>query len=54
MSITARLESNSAMLGLMAGFDAFEGICDPAFDNDYEELERQFAELRLNVASDLN
>ena len=23
------------------------GACDPAFDNEFEELERQFAELRL-------
>jgi len=29
--------------------EEFSGACDPAFDNDLEELERQFAELRLLV-----
>ena len=28
--------------------------CDPAFDNELEELERQFAEFRLAQARDLN
>ena len=32
----------------------FDGACDPAFDNDYEELERQFAELRISQTRDLN
>jgi hypothetical protein len=32
--------------------EEFDGACDPAFDNDLEELERQFAELRLNLASE--
>jgi hypothetical protein len=32
--------------------EEFGGACDPAFDNDLEELERQFAELRLAVASE--
>jgi hypothetical protein len=34
--------------------DEFDGACDPAFDNDLDELERQFAELRLGLANDLN
>lgn len=36
------------MLGLIARLQAFDdaGI-DPAFDAEYEELERQFAELRI-------
>ena len=54
MSDTTRIDANSAMLSLMADFEIFDGACDPAFDNDLEELERQFAELRLTVASDLN
>jgi hypothetical protein len=54
MSFTTRLATNAAILGLMADFDAFDGNCDPAFDNDYEELERQCAEFRLSVSSDLN
>ena len=32
--------------------EEFGGACDPAFDNDLEELERQFAELRLGLASE--
>jgi hypothetical protein len=34
--------------------EEFGGACDPAFDNDLEEQERQFAEFRLALASDLN
>ena len=30
--------------------DYFPGICDPDFDGGLEELERQFAELRLDLA----
>jgi hypothetical protein len=54
MSDTKRIEADSAMFRLMAEFEIFDGACDPAFDNDLEELERQFAELRLGVASGLN
>ena len=54
MTNATRIETNSAMFTLMADLDTFDGACDPAFDNDLEELERQFAELRLTVASDLN
>jgi hypothetical protein len=32
--------------------EEFGGACDPAFDNDLEELERQLAELRLGLASE--
>ena len=49
MPNTARLETHSAMLSLMAESDAFDGACDPAFDNDLDELERQFAELSLRA-----
>lgn len=40
--------TNDDMLGLIAKLHAFDdaGI-DPAFDAEYEELERQFAELRI-------
>ena len=34
--------------------EEFGGACDPAFDNDLDELERQFAELRLALARDMN
>jgi len=54
MSDPTRIEANSAMLSLMADFETFDGACDPAFDNDLDELERQFAELRLDLPSDLN
>ena len=32
--------------------EEFGGACDPAFDNELEELERQFAELRLALISE--
>jgi hypothetical protein len=50
MQHTAHIDANSAMLSLIAEFDTF----DPAFDNDLEELERQFAELRFAHSHDLN
>lgn len=46
------LASESAHLTF--AIDEFGGACDPAFDNDLDELERQFAEFRLAVACDLN
>ena len=52
MPNTARLETNSAIFSLMADFESFDGSCDPAFDNDLEELERQFAEFRCSLASE--
>jgi len=33
--------------------EEFGGACDPAFDNALEELERQFAEIRLSLPKDL-
>jgi hypothetical protein len=33
---------------MVALLDQFPAGCDPDFDDDSEELERQFAELRLN------
>jgi hypothetical protein len=32
---------------LLARYDEFPAGCDADFDSDFEELERQFAELRL-------
>jgi hypothetical protein len=37
---------------LTAILDEYSYRCDPDFDNDYEELDRQFAELRLNPERD--
>jgi hypothetical protein len=54
MQHTARIEANTALLSLMAEFETYDGAIDPAFDNDLDELERQFAEIRLIHASDLN
>ena len=34
--------------------EEFDGACDPAFDNDLDEMERQFAEYRLSLANDQN
>ena len=45
---------NSELLRVINAIEEFDGACDPAFDNDLEELERQFAELRISQASDLN
>jgi hypothetical protein len=45
---------NSELFRVISAIDEFDGACDPAFDNDLEELERQFAELRLCRANDLN
>ena len=42
----------SELARITFAIDEFGGACDPAFDNDLEELERQFAELRLGLASD--
>jgi hypothetical protein len=32
---------------LISRFDEFPPGCDPDFDNDMQELERQFAEIRM-------
>ncbi len=45
---------NSELLRVITAIEEFDGACDPAFDNTLEELERQFAELRLAQARDLN
>jgi hypothetical protein len=45
---------NSALFRVASAIEEFDGACDPAFDNDLDELERQFAELRLTQARDLN
>jgi hypothetical protein len=44
----------SGLFRVISAIEEFDGACDPAFDNDLDELERQFAELRLGLASDLN
>jgi hypothetical protein len=44
----------SEMFRVTAAIEEFDGACDPAFDNDLDELERQFAELRLDLAKELN
>ena len=49
MQHTARIDPNSTFFSLMTAFETFDGACDPAFDNDLDELERQFAELRLTL-----
>jgi len=44
----------SELFRVTAAIDDFDGACDPAFDNDFDELEVQFAELRISQARDLN
>jgi len=42
--------SGDQISGLIATIDRYaDAGIDPAFDNDFEELERQFAELRLTL-----
>jgi hypothetical protein len=45
---------NSELLRVISAIEEFDGACDPAFDNELEELERQFAELRISQARYLN
>jgi hypothetical protein len=45
---------NSEMLRVISAIEEFDPDCDPAFDNELDELERQFAELRLVQARELN
>jgi len=45
---------NSELFRVAAAIEVFDGACDPAFDNDLDELERQFAELRISQSRDLN
>ena len=45
---------NSELFRVITAIEEFDGACDPAFDNDLDELERQFAELRISQARDLN
>ncbi len=47
-------DNNSELYRVTCAIENFGGACDPAFDNDYEELERQFAELRISQTRDLN
>ena len=51
MPINAHTSTRSDLARVTFTIDEFGGACDPAFDNDLEELQRQFAELRLAVAS---
>jgi len=45
---------NSEIYSIISAIEEFDVACDPAFDNDLDELERQFAELRLAQSRDLN
>jgi hypothetical protein len=45
---------NSEMLRVISAIEEFDPDCDPAFDNDLDELERQFAELRYAQSRELN
>jgi hypothetical protein len=48
------MDISSEICRVISAIEEFDGACDPTFDNGLEELERQFAELRLQLASDLN
>ena len=45
---------DSEMLRVISAIEEFDPACDPAFDNELDELERQFAELRTSQARELN
>ena len=47
-------EINSELFRVASAIEEFGGACDPAFDSDLDELERQFAELRISQISELN
>jgi hypothetical protein len=38
---------SSELFRLTSAIEEFDGACDPAFDDELEELERQFQELRI-------
>lgn len=38
---------SSELFHVNSAIDEFDGACDPAFDDDLNELERQFQELRI-------
>lgn len=42
--------SVSDIATLLSRFDDLHAGCDPDFDSGFEELERQFAELRLTFS----
>jgi len=45
---------NSELFRIDSVSEEFDGACDPAFDNDLEDLERRFAELRISQERELN
>ncbi len=42
----------SELASVTFAIEEFGGTCDPDFDCDFEELDRQFAEFRLATASE--
>lgn len=46
------IEFNTRLLDLTASLGDYDLALDPDFDGDMEELDRQFAELRMIVAND--
>ena len=38
---------SSELFRVTSAIEEFDGTCDHAFDDDLDELERQFAELRI-------
>ena len=47
-------DRNAELFRVITAIEKFDGVLDPAFDNDLDELERQFAELRISQPCDLN
>jgi hypothetical protein len=44
--------NHTSMIDLIHAIEQFDGSVDPAFDNDLDELEREFAALRLSLPNE--
>ena len=45
-------QTHSAIYQLFCRFDELSAGCEPEFDAEYEELDRQYAELRLQLGNE--
>ncbi len=45
-------DRNSQLFHVITAIEEFDGACDPAFDNELDDLERQFQELRHKPVSE--
>jgi hypothetical protein len=52
MNFTSHFDAHTAIHEVTTAIDDYDGACDPDFDNDLQELERQFAEFRLMLPTE--